>query len=418
MKHRGEIERAINGMCIRDKQNLYRVMGCGVTADYFELPSMRAIFEAIVSCEQSGVEPDLPSVGLLLKGELMTVLVDVTECCPVGQNVDFFARELIALRWQQNMALKLSQMSKQVMDRQAYQEVAALQAQIVSTVMDLGHDVGSTTPEPSETIAKLLEEMEASIIRSRDGKSVGIPSGLKAIDNAMGGFHPRSLTVVAARTSVGKTTFGCNVAFNAASQGVPVLYFSNEMNDREIAVKVLSRLSRIPASSFRSGDLTDEQCDRLTHGAGEYMKLPLRVNHKSGRRLDTMLSTIKGMHKQGKCGMVIVDYIQQVKAPGRWDSRHSELGEISGRLKSLALDLDIPVIALAQINREGARGDEAPKAHHIKDSGAIEQDADTVMILHREPIGTYLLNIEKNRHGFIGSTSITADLQFNLFADK
>ncbi len=207
-------------------------------------------------------------------------------------------------------------------------------------------------------------------------------------------------------------------------EGRQVAFFTIEMSDTQIVTKVISDLASVPSLRITSGQMDDDETTRVISKIQEYAAGSMRINDRAGRSIELFEAECRRLHRQKKLDMVILDYVQQMRCYSeRFNNKQAEISEISARLKNLAMQLDIPVLALAQVNRENAKGaDKRPTMAQIKDSGALEQDADAIMFVHR---GSYYdeqdekdcIILAKNRYGAIGTFDVGVRLDLNRFVD-
>ena len=251
----------------------------------------------------------------------------------------------------------------------------------------------------------------------------GLPSGFYELDRLTSGFHGGELTVIGARPGMGKTAFALNIAFNVASQGKKVLFFSLEMSKKQLSLRTYSMISEIPLSKIRSGLLNDEEVEKITNsyleneGVLERMVLVDDVSYLS--------DIMKIAYSIDNIDLIIVDYLQLIKTKNKYQMRYQELADIANSLKFLSKDLDIPIIALAQVNREvEKKADKRPTLSDLRESGDIEATADVVMFIHREDYYKKENNINdsvaeiivaKNRNGESGIVRLSFDRRIQKF---
>jgi replicative DNA helicase len=269
-----------------------------------------------------------------------------------------------------------------------------------------------------EMISSTVERLEQRIELKAQGKPRGASFALPKLDYYISGLVGGRFYITAARTSVGKTSFASWMALQAIKQGYQPLFFSNEMDKEDLIEKFIAAESKISTQKFQSGDLTDAELTRFTASANDLAKLKMCVDEKSGWDLDQLLTKVHRLHRLGQCDMVFVDYLQQVRVKSS-KSKYEQVSAVSDAMKRLSRDLNIPVIGLAQINREAEKGsrEDIPNLSHLKDSGSLEQDADVVMILHKRDIADseLTLRIAKNRYGQTGDTKLKHIHQFNIY---
>ena len=251
---------------------------------------------------------------------------------------------------------------------------------------------------------------------------VGIPTGYTPLDDFTGGLKKGEMFVLAARPSIGKTTLGLNIIANVAIKGEkrrPVAFFSLEMTDSQIARRLLCTEAGIPESVFWNGTFNDSDMVKLTTAAANIRNANLFIDPTGGLTISELRAKARRLKNEHDIQLIVIDYLQLMHADARVDSRQQEVAEISGGIKKLAKDLDIPVLVLAQLNREIDKNTSAnarPKLAHLRESGAIEQDADIVTFLHRnrddakniaDGASTEAeLIVEKNRNGKIGTVKL------------
>src|SRR5690606_21402547 len=276
----------------------------------------------------------------------------------------------------------------------------------------------------SEVVMETFKQLEA--LSHRDGGITGVPSGFHALDDMTGGWQKSDLIIIAARPSMGKTAFSLAVSMNAATHpqyGVPIAIFSLEMSANQLAQRMLTSEARIDAQKARTGRLTDDDWPKLARAAGKLSNAPIFVDDTPGLGILELRAKCRRLKAEHDIGMVIVDYLQLMHgtAQGKNANREQEIAQISRSLKALAKELDVPVIALAQLSRavETRGGDKRPQLSDLRESGSIEQDADVVSFIYRaerygitvddngnstEGIGEIIIG--KQRNGPIGTVTL------------
>lgn len=250
------------------------------------------------------------------------------------------------------------------------------------------------------TIASALQSalQEAEIAYKADGKLSGLTTGLDALDASISGLHHSDLIIIAGRPAMGKTTLATNIAFNAASAIMSgranekyrgaVAFFSLEMSSSQLAARILSSQSKIPASAMREGTLNDEDFLKMSQYSAQIGRVPLYIDDTPGMSVPMIRTRARRLaRKAGGIALIVIDYLQLMTSPGgrRNDNRVQEISEITRGLKMLAKELDVPVIALSQLSRSvESRDDKRPQLADLRESGSIEQDADIVMFTYRE----------------------------------
>ena len=240
----------------------------------------------------------------------------------------------------------------------------------------------------------------AEIAHKRDGKLSGVSTGLRDLDQIMGGLHPSDLIILAARPSMGKTALATNIAFNAAYDykvetnengdekildGAVVGFFSLEMSAEQLAARILSEQAQIASDKMRRGTLTNTEFDKLVVASQQLHQLPIFIDDTPALSVSALRTRARRLKRNEGLGLVIVDYLQLMDGSSRSDNRVQEISEITRGLKTLAKELDVPVLALSQLSRAvEQREDKRPQLSDLRESGTIEQDADVVSFIFRQ----------------------------------
>lgn len=287
---------------------------------------------------------------------------------------------------------------------------------------------GEGGPESIKSIlVKAVERIDALY---HNGESItGLATGLSDLDEMTSGLQPSDLIIVAGRPSMGKTTLVMNMAEHAAIKAnKPVLVFSMEMPSDSLAMRMMSSLGRIDQHRIRTGKLDDEDWPRVTSAVHMLSEAPLFIDDTPALSPAEMRARCRRLAKEhGKLGLIVVDYLQLMQVPGfKGDNRTAEISEISRSLKSLAKELEVPVIALSQLNRSlEQRHDKRPVMSDLRESGAIEQDADLICFIYRDEVynedspdkGTAEIIVAKQRNGPIGKVRVAFLGKYTRFED-
>lgn len=270
----------------------------------------------------------------------------------------------------------------------------------------------------SQTLAEAMAEALADIRAVKANERVSsLPSGLTNLDSAIGGFYPGELVIVAARPSIGKTALGAQFALHNAEHERQTLFVSLEMEGKEIAIRQLAAVLGYEVRVLRSGRIDESDMAAIETHIQNNLALPFHIISERGPKMAKIRAAAKIHHSTHGLSMLLVDYIGLIQSHDRRKDRHESVAEITGELKSLAMELKIPVVALCQLNREAEKG--KPSLNHLRESGSIEQDADVVMLLHREtrdsPIAT--IDIAKCRNGATGEIEVRYDCAATRFVD-
>ena len=273
-------------------------------------------------------------------------------------------------------------------------------------------------------LAKTMDRIDT--LFHSDSSITGVPTGYHDFDNMTSGLQPSDLVIIAGRPSMGKTTFAMNIAENVAIKNrLPVLIFSMEMAGESIVMRLLSSLCRIDQLRLRTGKLADEDWPRMSSTVSMLSEAPLFIDDTPALSPAEMRARARRLAKEhGKLGLIVVDYLQLMQVPGHNENRTAEISEISRSLKTLAKELSVPVLALSQLNRGlEQRADKRPIMSDLRESGALEQDADLIVFIYRDEVynensndkGTAEILIAKQRNGPIGKVRLTFMGQYTCF---
>ena len=270
-----------------------------------------------------------------------------------------------------------------------------------------------------------FDEIEAA--GSRGSGLVGVPTGLAELDELTNGLHPGQMVVVAARPAIGKSTLGLDFARAASiKHGLTSVIFSLEMSRTEITMRLLSAEARVPLSHMRTGKMSDDDWARLARRMGEVAEAPLFIDDSPNMTMMEIRAKARRLRQRHDLRLIIVDYMQLMSAAKRVESRQQEVAEMSRALKLLAKELEVPVVAISQLNRgPEQRTDKKPQLSDLRESGSIEQDADMVILLHREDFyekespraGEADLIVAKHRNGPTNTITVAFQGHYSRFVD-
>jgi replicative DNA helicase len=270
-----------------------------------------------------------------------------------------------------------------------------------------------------QLLEKAIERVDELFHQNNPDDVSGIPTGFNDLDQLTAGLQAGDLIIVAGRPSMGKTAFSLNMAEHIAiDQGLPVAVFSMEMSAQQLALRMLGSLARVNQSKLRTGRITDDDWPKLMDAVTRAQRAPLYIDETAGLNSFELRARARRLAKTcGRLGLIVVDYLQLMTAStGRNENRAAEISEISRSLKSLAKELQCPLIALSQLNRSlEQRPDKRPIMSDLRESGSIEQDADLILCIYRDEVynkesrdkGTAEIIIRKQRNGSIGTVRMT-----------
>jgi len=275
-------------------------------------------------------------------------------------------------------------------------------------------------------LTQVVERIDELYHRDNPNDITGVPTGFNDLDSKTSGLQPGDLIIVAGRPSMGKTALALNIAeYVAIDHGLPVAVFSMEMGGSQLAMRMLGSVGRLDQHKVRTGRLTEEDWPRLTHAIQKMQDAQLYIDETPALNTLELRARARRLSRQcGKLGLIIVDYLQLMSASSQGENRATEISEISRSLKALAKELHVPVIALSQLNRSlEQRPNKRPVMSDLRESGAIEQDADVILFIYRDEVynpdsqdkGTAEIIIGKQRNGPIGTLRLTFIGAFTKF---
>ena len=279
----------------------------------------------------------------------------------------------------------------------------------------------------SDIIINVIGEIEAAV--NNRGKINGLRTGFTDLDNMLTGLHGGELILVAARPAMGKTAFVLNIAHHVAvKEKVPVAMFSLEMSSEQLVTRLVAVDSMVDAKSLKTGEISDADWIKIIESTDIMAKSPVFIDDNSSITISELRTKCRKLKQTENIGLIVIDYLQLMSAPGKVESRQIFISEVSRSLKSLAKELNVPIIALSQLNRAvDSRPDHRPVLADLRESGAIEQDADVVMFIYRddyyhpddtEKPGVAEIIIAKQRNGSTGPVELAWIGRFTKFANR
>jgi replicative DNA helicase len=450
-----EAEAAVLSACMLDPAALDKVVD--LKPEHFYSEAHRRIFEACLELRAAGQPVDVVQVGSWLKDRQRLAQVggtgylsQILDAAPVVSNVAAYGRTI-----HEKYRIRQLILACQRVTAQGYVDYGDPQSFIDGAEQAIYNIARTSTKQSTE---KLLDVMKKSFKRLNDAvargdRITGVPTGFDRFDRMTAGLHEGDLTIVAARPGMGKTSFVLNVAVNVASPkgrelandpnqrwedaGVGAVVFSLEMPREQLANRMVCSEARVDVSKMRTGYLSPQDWSKLTQAASFLGGLPIWIDDSPGLTLIELRAKVRRLQSEfdvrdesgrkiKKIGLVVVDYLQLMKGRDGVSSREQEISEISRGLKGLAKELEVPVIALSQLNRAVETRSEKSKRPQISDlreSGAIEQDADNIVFIYRDDYYNHdtaeqnvaELIIAKQRNGPTGTAKVRFDKQWTRF---
>ncbi len=418
-----EAEQSVIGGLMLDNQRWDQIAD-KVTPDDFYRKEHRLIFRAIASLCDENQPADVVTVSEWLEknAELenaggLAYLGALANNTPSAANVVAYA----AIVRERALMRNLIRVANNVANS-AYNPEGRSAGELLDTaeknIMDISEQGAGRRGsfQPIKTLLTGAVDRIDKLFRS-DSPITGVSSGFADLDAMTSGLQPGDLVIVAGRPSMGKTSFAMNIAETAAvSQKLPVAIFSMEMPGEQLAMRMMSSLGRINAHKVRTGKLEDDDWPRLTHAIGLLADAPMFIDDSPAMTPLELRARARRLKREHGLGMIVVDYLQLMQSPEANENRATEISNITRSLKGLAKELNVPVIALSQLNRSlEQRPNKRPVMSDLRESGAIEQDADVIFFIYRDEVynedsqdkGTAEIIIGKQRNGPIGKIRLT-----------
>jgi replicative DNA helicase len=427
-----EAEQSILGGILIENRAINKVMEI-LTDDDFYRDAHRKIYNAIINLS----ERDEPADLITLTNELRKMdqldsiggasyVASLIDLVPTAANIEYYAK----IVREKSILRRLIQTSTEIIT-QGYEDhgdVEGFLDEAERAIFEISekrvkpsfYSIRDIVKDSFKTLEKLYEKKELV---------TGVPSGFKELDQRTAGFQPSDLIIVAGRPSMGKTAFCLNVAqYAAIEKGIPVAIFSLEMSKEQLVIRMLCSEAHVEGTRLRTGYLNESDWPRLTLAAGNLSDAPIYIDDTAALSVLELRAKARRLNVEHGLGMLVIDYLQLMRGRSRVESRQQEISEISRSLKALAKELNIPVIAVSQLSRKTEeRRDFRPQLSDLRESGAIEQDADLILFLYRDELynrsddnpnrGKAEVIIGKQRNGPIGKIELKFFDQFTTFKE-
>ena len=384
-----EAEEAVLGAMMIDDAAANKAIGLLKSSSYFYKEAHKKIFEAMLVLSEESNPIDTVSVSneLKKKKSLKSVgglyyLTGLVDKVPTAANIETYASIVKEKGILRNLISASHYMSKKAFE--SGEDVASILDEAEQSIFSLTQQKDNKLFQHIKPIlTEAIQNLEK--MQSKKGSVVGVPSGIIDLDNVTAGFRKSDLIVIAGRPSMGKTALALSVARNAALESkVPTAIFSLEMSSDQLAQRLLSSEARIDGQKARTGRLQTARWKDITIASGKLADAPLFIDDTPALSILDLRSRARRLKREENIELLIVDYLQLMQGPRRSENRQQEISNITQSLKALAKELDIPVIALSQLSRAvESRTDKRPVLSDLRESGAIEQDADVVIFLYR-----------------------------------
>ncbi|NIP38011.1 MAG: replicative DNA helicase [Candidatus Dadabacteria bacterium] len=416
-----EAEQAVLGALIIEGSLINQVLEI-LTAEDFYKDSHKQIISAMIDLDRDSKPIDLLTVFEFLKAKGQALedvggsnyLTYLTEIVPTTANIGYYAQIVKEKSILRNLVVTASDIAKE--SHEDGVDVDELVDRAEHSILEVGQNrVKRSFYDTNMLASGALEMIEA--LSKRKEHLTGVPTGFERLDHMTSGLQPSDLIIIAARPGLGKTSFCLNVASHSAIMNKKnIAIYSLEMTKEHLMLRMLSIQAKVNYSSIRSGYIGNKDLEKLVKAADVYSKAGIYIDDTPAISSLELRAKARRLSKDKGLDLIIVDYLQLMRGSRRTDTREREIAEISGSLKSLAKELSVPVIAISQLSRQPeSRTDKRPQLSDLRESGALEQDADLVMFIHRadayknkqdEKDGTAELIIGKQRNGPTGSIKL------------
>jgi replicative DNA helicase len=421
-------EQSVLGGMLLSKDAISEVVEILRERDFYR-PAHELIYDAILDLYSRGepADPVTVSAELTKRGDLTRAggapyLHTLISSVPTAANASYYAkiiRERAIMRRLVEAGTKIVQLGYTI-EGEVDDAVNQAQAEVHAVTE---RRAAEDYIQLSELLPAAFDEIEKI---SSGVVGEGVKTGFKDLDALTHGFHPGNMIVLAARPAVGKSTLGLDIArYASIHKGDTSVIFSLEMSRSEITMRMLSAEARVPLNNIRSGALSDEEWARMARRMGEISEAPMFIDDSPNLSLMEIRAKARRLKQRHNLKLIVIDYLQLMTSGKRVENRQQEVSEFSRQLKLLAKELNVPVVAISQLNRSPEqRSDKKPMLSDLRESGSIEQDADVVILLHRDDLydqqarsGEADLIVAKHRNGPTRTITVSAQLHFARFTD-
>lgn len=387
-----------------------------ISEEDFFLKKHKQIAKAILELKAQKEEINIISIKNKIEGKDTEILkyISIIAESKYGSSIQYAYKELKRLSKKRKLMNIATEIKEKVLDEN---EPEIYIEKIIKKLNEINSE-----GEKEETFLDMLIKTSDIIEKKRiQGTKYDYKyfTGIFDLDKATNGLHEEELTIVGARPGVGKTTFALQVAYKIAEKGLGVGIISLEMSETQIIQKIISRVSNVDSNKLRTGNINEVEREKIAIAEGEISDLPIFINTKI-RNIQEIEIYARKLKNKKNLGLLIIDYIQLVKNKNKFNSREQEVADISRTLKLLSLELKIPIIGLCQLNRNAARTE--PTLADLRESGAIEQDADNVIFIYKENdeeeqalVENVVIDLQKQRAGGLAKVVVKFDKKVSEF---
>ena len=424
--HSLEAEQSLLGGLLIDNEALDKVADLVSVNDFYR-QDHQIIFQHIHHLIEKSQPADIVTLGESLESnsELNTVggleyLGLLTESTPTAANIRGYAqiiRERSIMRNLVEVGTNIVDNALSPQGRDAQQLLDESESKIFQ-IAEAGKNDRLGFTDIKELLPQVAERIDQLFQRDNPSDVTGIPTGYKDLDMMTSGLQPGDLIIIAGRPSMGKTSLALNMCeYVSIDTGLPTAVFSMEMASTQLVSRLIGSVGKLNQHKMRTGQLDDNDWEKLSYALGQLNEAPIFIDEGSALNPYEVRARARRLHKQcGRLGLIVIDYLQLMGSAGSTENRATEISEISRSLKALAKELNVPVVALSQLNRSvEQRPDKRPVMSDLRESGAIEQDADVIMFIYRDEVynpetpdkGMAEIILAKQRNGPVGRVKLT-----------
>lgn len=432
--HSLEAEQSLLGGLLIDNEALDKVADIVSVNDFYR-QDHQIIYQHIHRLIERSQPADIVTVGESLESnsELNTVggleyLGLLAESTPTAANIRGYAqiiRERSIMRSLVEVGTDIVDNALSPQGRDAQQLLDESESKIFQ-IAEAGKNDRIGFTDIKELLPQVAERIDQLFQRDNPSDVTGIPTGYKDLDMMTSGLQPGDLIIIAGRPSMGKTSLALNICeYVAIDTGLPSAVFSMEMGSTQLVSRLIGSVGKLNQHKMRTGQLDDNDWEKLSYALGQLNEAPIFIDEGSALNPYEVRARARRLHKQcGRLGLIVIDYLQLMGSAGSTENRATEISEISRSLKALAKELNVPVIALSQLNRSvEQRPDKRPVMSDLRESGAIEQDADVIMFIYRDEVynpetpdkGIAEIILAKQRNGPVGRVKLTFFGEYTKF---
>ncbi len=434
--HSVEAEQSLLGALLLDNHAFDRIADL-VGADDFYRDDHRRIWRHIAKLVEAARAADVVTVSESIEASEdkdrtggSAYLGALAQNTPSALNIRRYAELVRERSVQRRLAQVATEIAENALNPTG-REIGLLLDESESKIFQIaesGARIGQGLLEIRPVLARVFERIDHLYHRDNPSDVTGVPTGFLDLDRMTAGLQPGDLVIIAGRPSMGKTALALNIAEHVAvDNGLPVAIFSMEMSSTQLAMRMLGSIARVDQHKMRTGRLSDKEWGQLSEAMGKLHETPIYIDEAGALTALEVRARARRLKRQySKLGLIVIDYLQLMAATAQGENRATEISEISRSLKAMSKELDVPVIALSQLNRAvDQRPDRRPVMSDLRESGAIEQDADVIMFIYREVVykpdlpeeqrGIAEVVVGKQRNGPIGTIRLTFRGQHTRF---